>query len=66
VLEVTEQVCSRVIILHEGNVVANDSVANLRALMRLPSLTEIFSQLVVHEDTGQAADRIVEAMKAES
>ena len=65
VLEVTEQVCSRVIILHEGNVVANDSVANLRALMRLPSLTEIFSQLVVHEDTGKAADRIVEAMKAE-
>jgi ABC-2 type transport system ATP-binding protein len=66
VLEVTEQVCSRVIILHEGNLVANDSVANLRALMRLPSLTEIFSQLVVREDTGRAVARIVEAMKAET
>jgi ABC-2 type transport system ATP-binding protein len=63
VLEVTEQVCSRVIILHEGHVVANDSVASLRTLMHLPSLTEIFSQLVVHEDTGQAAERIVETMK---
>jgi ABC-2 type transport system ATP-binding protein len=63
VLEVTEQVCSRVIILHQGNVVANDSVANLRSLMHLPSLTEIFSQLVVHEDTAQAAERIVETMK---
>jgi ABC-2 type transport system ATP-binding protein len=63
VLEVTEQVCSRVIILHQGRVVANDSVANLRTLMHLPSLTEIFSQLVVHEDTGQAAERIVETMK---
>jgi ABC-2 type transport system ATP-binding protein len=63
VLEVTEQVCSRVIILHQGRIVANDSVANLRALMHLPNLTEIFSQLAVHEDTGQTAERIVETMK---
>ena len=63
VLEVTEQVCSRVIILHQGNIVANDSVENLRTLMHLPSLAEIFSQLVVHEDTAQAAERIVDAMK---
>jgi ABC-2 type transport system ATP-binding protein len=63
VLEVTEQVCSRIIILHQGHVVANDSVANLRALMHLPSLTEIFSQLVVHEDPALAAERIVETMK---
>jgi ABC-2 type transport system ATP-binding protein len=63
ILEVTEQVCSRIIILHQGNVVANDSVANLRSLMHLPSLTEIFSQLVVHEDTEIAAGRIVAMMK---
>ncbi len=63
VLEVTEQVCSRIIILHRGTIVANDSVENLRTLMHLPSLTEIFSQLVVHEDTAQAADRLVETMK---
>jgi ABC-2 type transport system ATP-binding protein len=63
VLEVTEQVCSRIIILHQGNIVANDSVENLRSLMNLPSLTEIFSQLVVHEDTGLAAERIVKTMK---
>jgi len=31
--------------------------------MHLPSLTEIFSQLVAHEDTALAADRIVETMK---
>ncbi|HSA95697.1 MAG TPA: ABC transporter ATP-binding protein [Acidobacteriota bacterium] len=66
VLEVTEQVCSRIIILHEGNVVANDSVAHLRDLMHLPSLTQIFSQLVVHEDTVQAARRIVDTMKGRS
>jgi len=63
VLEVTEKVCSRVIILHKGNVVANDSVENLRTLMHLPSLAEIFSQLVVREDAGALAGRLVEAMK---
>ncbi|HDT13726.1 MAG TPA: ABC transporter ATP-binding protein, partial [Candidatus Aminicenantes bacterium] len=64
VLEVTEQVCSRVIILHQGRVAADDSVANLRTLMHLPSLADIFGQLVIHEDTGLAADRLVGAMKA--
>jgi len=65
VLEVTEQICSRIIILHQGAIVANDSVSNLRTLMHLPSLAEIFSQLVVHEDTARAAERIVGAMKTE-
>jgi hypothetical protein len=31
--------------------------------MHLPNLTEIFSQLAVHEDTGRAAERIVATMK---
>jgi len=65
VLEVTEKVCSKVIILHKGDIVANDSVDNLRHLMNLPSLAEIFSQLVVREDTAAAADRIVAAMRGE-
>jgi ABC-2 type transport system ATP-binding protein len=63
VLEVTEKVCSKVIILHKGRIVAYDSVASLRHLMNLPSLADIFSQLVVREDTGAAADRIVAAMR---
>jgi ABC-2 type transport system ATP-binding protein len=63
VLEVTEKICTKVIILHRGEVVANDSVENLRHLMHLPSLADIFSQLVLHEDTDAVAGRIVEAMK---
>ncbi len=63
VLEVTEKVCSKVIILHKGRIVANDSVENLRHLMNLPSLADIFSQLVVREDTAAAADRIVAALR---
>jgi ABC-2 type transport system ATP-binding protein len=64
VLEVTEKICSKVIIIHKGNIVADDSVENLRALMHLPSLVEIFGQLVVHEDTEAVARDIIEVMKA--
>jgi ABC-2 type transport system ATP-binding protein len=66
VLEVTEKVCSKVIILHRGKIVANDSVEHLRTLMHLPSLADIFSQLVVHEDTGLAAAKLVGAVKGEA
>jgi ABC-2 type transport system ATP-binding protein len=63
VLEVTEKICTKVIILHRGEIVANDSVENLRHLMNLPSLAEIFSELVLHEDTDAVAGRLIEAMK---
>ncbi len=63
VLEVTEKICSKVIILHQGSIVANDSVENLRNLMRLPSLADIFNQLVHQDDTMAVAGRIVEVMK---
>lgn len=63
VLEVTEKICTKVVILHKGEIVANDSVENLRRLMHLPSLAEIFSQLVLREDTDEIAGRLVRAMK---
>jgi len=66
VLEVTEKVCSKVIILHKGRIVANDSVENLRHLMNLPSLADIFSQLVVREDTAAAADRIMAVLRGKA
>jgi len=62
-LEVVEKVCSSVIILHKGSVVANDSVERLRNLMQLPSLEQIFSQLVVQEDAELVAHNIVEVMR---
>ena len=63
VLEVTEKICSRVIILHHGRIVANDSVENLRNLMRAPSLEKVFGELVVEEDTAAIARRIVDTIK---
>ena len=63
ILEVVEKVCSRVIILHKGRVVADENVSRLRDLMHLPSLEDVFSQLVLEEDTEQVAKEIVETMK---
>ncbi len=64
VLEVVEKVCTSVMILRKGCVVANDSVARLRDLMELPSLEDIFSQLVLQEDTEKIAADIVDVMQA--
>src|SRR5229473_2806149 len=49
VLEVVEQVCSRVVILRDGRIVGHDSVANLRETLRLPSLDAVFASLVAEE-----------------
>ena len=66
ILELTEKLCSRVMILHRGRVLANDRVERLRDLMKLPSLEEIFRELVVEEDTERVAKDIVEVMKRET
>jgi hypothetical protein len=52
-----------VIILYKGHVVANERVARLRDLMHLPSLEDVFNQLVTQEDTEQVANEIVKTMK---
>jgi ABC-2 type transport system ATP-binding protein len=63
VLEVTEKVCSRVIMLYQGKIVANDEVGRLRDLMHLPSLEQIFRQLAQQEDVGETARDIVAVMR---
>ena len=63
VLEIVERVCARVIILHKGRVVANDSVDHLRELMSLPSLEEIFSQLAVEQDVDRVAAQLIETVQ---
>jgi ABC-2 type transport system ATP-binding protein len=50
ILEVVERVCDRVIVLHKGTVVADDSIARLRELSSSTSLEGVFSQLVIRED----------------
>jgi ABC-2 type transport system ATP-binding protein len=66
VLEVTEKVCSRVIMLYQGKVVANDEVGRLRDLMHPPSLEQIFRQLAKQEDVGASAREIVALIRETS
>jgi ABC-2 type transport system ATP-binding protein len=64
VLESVEQVATDVLILHEGRVVAHDSVARLRELMQLPSLEQVFRTLVIETDIDRVAQDLVGVMKA--
>jgi ABC-2 type transport system ATP-binding protein len=63
-LDVVEQVCSRVVILKDGRIVGHDSVANLRATLKLPSLDAVFASLVAEDDADERSRTLVAAMKA--
>jgi ABC-2 type transport system ATP-binding protein len=60
VLEAVEKVCKRVIVIHHGRVVANDSIDKLGALMRTRSLEETFAQLVTRDDPVETARAIID------
>jgi len=64
VLEVVEKVCSTVLILRKGQVVAYDSINRLQELMQQPSLEGVFAQVAQVEDGDVVAGRILQAMKS--
>lgn len=64
VLEVVEQVCSRVMILKDGRVVGHDSVSQLRSTLQLPSLDAVFASLVREENVAERTRGLVEAMQS--
>jgi len=63
-LETVEHVSSRVVILHRGKIVADDSIERLRTLMSLPTLEDIFSQLAVEQDTAGISREIADLIGA--
>ena len=63
-LETVERVCSHVVILHRGKVVADDSIARLRTLMALSTLEEIFAQLAVEQDPATVSRQIADLIEA--
>lgn len=63
VLEVVEKICSDVLILHKGIVIAHDSVANVGKILG-QSLENTFLHLVDDVDTMNVARDIVDVMKA--
>jgi ABC-2 type transport system ATP-binding protein len=62
VLEVVEQICSRVVVIAKGKVLADASPSKLTELMELSNLESVFAQLVQQEDTKSVARDVVEAI----
>jgi ABC-2 type transport system ATP-binding protein len=63
-LDTVERICSRVVILHRGKLVADDTIERLRSLMELSTLEGIFSQLAVEQDTDSTARQIADLIHA--
>ena len=64
VLEVVEKVCSRLLILRKGQVIASGSTEEVRRSIGETSLEHIFLQLVEDRDVVQIAGDIVDVMVA--
>ena len=62
VLDLVEKACDRVIVIHRGKVVANDTVEALQRLMSRESLEEVFSQLVLPADPERTAADIADVV----
>jgi len=63
-LDTVERLCSHVVILHHGRIVADDSVKQLRMLMSDPNLESIFAQLVVEQDSASISRQIADLIDA--
>jgi ABC-2 type transport system ATP-binding protein len=64
VLEVVEKVCSSVVILRQGKLVAHDRVERLREILQQESLEGVFAQLTEQEDPGPVVSGILAAIRS--
>ena len=64
VLEVVEKVCTHLLILRQGKLIAYESVNGLQKITGLPSLEDSFSHFVEEKDAEVLVGDIVEAMRA--
>jgi ABC-2 type transport system ATP-binding protein len=62
ILEVVEKICTHVLVLHKGNVVAHESIEGIGRLASRPSLEHVFAELTEQTDTDQMARGLIEAM----
>jgi ABC-2 type transport system ATP-binding protein len=63
VIEVVEQLCTDVVILSDGKVVAHDRVDRLRRLQNDQTLEHVFVKLAVRESVDEAARAILDTVK---
>ncbi len=63
VLELVEKVCDHIVVIHQGRIVADDSVEGLRTLMQRPNLEGVFMQLVQQDDLESRARAISSVLR---
>jgi ABC-2 type transport system ATP-binding protein len=63
ILEIAEKVCSHVLIIHKGRIVASGPMAELRDTHPEDSLEHIFSEAVELEDPARAAGQMAEIVR---
>jgi ABC-2 type transport system ATP-binding protein len=64
ILDVVERLCTRVVVLHEGRVVADDSVHRLRTTLASSSLEQVFAHLVLRHEPERLARDIADVVTA--
>ena len=66
ILEVVEQLCTRLVIIHQGNIVSNGTSQEICVQARSDSLSEAFSILTGRRNTAQSTKNILHALEANS
>ncbi len=64
VLDVVEKVCDRVLIIHQGRLLADSTSEKLKSETRQGTLEDVFRQLTHAADTDPGVARIVEALRS--
>ncbi|MBB6145056.1 ABC-2 type transport system ATP-binding protein [Silvibacterium bohemicum] len=63
VLEIVEQLCTRVLVISKGKILADAPPLELTRVMQLSSLERVFAQLVEQQDTKSIASEMVAVMQ---
>ncbi len=62
ILDMIEKLCSRVIIIKKGEILADDNIDNLKRLTNMVSLEQVFKKIVETENTEKIADDFVKEL----
>ena len=63
ILEVVERICTRIVIIHSGRIVADGSPAEILHETSKPTLEQAFSKLTGSQDIAASTDEILQALE---
>jgi len=63
ILEVVERICTRIVIIHSGRIVADGSPAEILRETSKPTLEQAFSKLTGSPDIAESTNEILQALK---